>query len=361
MDVYNFSAGPSVLPNEVKQQITKDIISYQNSGMSILEISHRSSLYTDMLAKVQADLRDLMKISDEYAVLFLPGGATLQFTNLALNLATKFNHVAYLNSGHWAQKAIDAAKKVPGLQVDVIDSTNEYLPDINQNWSPQLDYVHLTTNNTIEGTTYHQIPELNEPLVADMSSNILAQPYDVNQFDLIYAGAQKNMGIAGLAIVIVKKERLKDMTNLSDVMNFWLEEKKNSEPNTPPVFSIYVAGLVFDWLKKQGGVAGIYQQNKAQAKMLYDYIDQSNLFGNQVKQAERSLTNIVFSTGNSELDKEFIAEAADEQLISLAGHRLVGGMRASLYNAMPTSGVEKLLSVMQKFEQNHKGDHYVRN
>lgn len=346
MTVYNFSAGPGVLAQPVKEQIQSELMSFQGSGMSVLEISHRSSLYMEMAAEAEADLRDLMEISDEYAVLFLPGGATLQFTNIPLNLARTTGHVAYLNQGHWAQKAVDAANKIQGLQVDEIKQFDQ---------TPTgLDYLHITTNNTIEGTTIHSLPDVKAPIVADMSSNILAEPYQINDFDAVYAGAQKNMGVAGMAVVIVKRARLENCSELSDVMNYWLEDQKHSEPNTPPVFCIYAAGKVFKWLKSLGGVDTIYQQNKEQAAMLYDEIDNSGLFKNDIPTDQRSLTNIVFTTNDDQLNSQFISAAAEAGLTNLKGHRLLGGMRASLYNAMPTAGVTKLIEVMQKFESDHK-------
>ncbi|WP_137597084.1 3-phosphoserine/phosphohydroxythreonine transaminase [Paucilactobacillus kaifaensis] len=355
MTVYNFSAGPGVLPAAVLDQIQTELKSFNSSQMSILEISHRSQQYIEMQQAAEDSLRDLMQIDDRYAVLFLHGGATLQFTSVPLNMTDHHHHVAYINSGHWAQKAMDAANKINGLAVDEVSKMTSQLPEIRPLNDMPLDYIHLTTNNTIEGTAYHQVPVNIGPLVADMSSNILAEPYDINQFDLVYAGAQKNIGPAGMAVVIVKRNRLTNHPKISDVMNYWLEDQKHSELNTPPVFSIYAAGLVFKWLKEFGGVPAIYQQNLAQANLLYDFIDNSTIFNNSVNVAERSLTNIVFSTGNDQLDHQFSSEANEQGLIGLAGHRLVGGMRASLYNAMPNAGVQALIKFMQQFELNHGG------
>lgn len=343
------------MPVPVVEQIQRELPSFQNSGMSIMEISHRSALYTDMELRAEQDLRDLMHISDDYAVLFLHGGGTLQFTAVPLNLAQQHHHVAYLNSGHWAVKAQEAAARIDGLQVDEISSADGSLPPIQDPQRGPLDYLHVTTNNTIEGTTYHQIPTIDQPLVADMSSNILAQPYDVNQFDLIYAGAQKNIGPAGMVIVIVKRDRLADQPILSEMMDYRIEANKHSALNTPPVFCTYAAGLTFKWLKQFGGVDAIYAQNQAQAHQLYEFIDNSKLFNNPVRPAERSLTNVVFVTGDKQLDAEFIAAAKEQGLVNLAGHRLVGGMRASLYNAMPNDGVTALINVMKDFEVQHGG------
>lgn len=354
MTVYNFSAGPGVLPAAVLDQIQTELKSFNHSQMSILEISHRSEQYMQMQQVAEQDFRDLMQIDDRYAVLFLHGGATLQFTSVPLNLTDQYQHVAYVNSGHWAKKAMDAASKIAGLKVDQIPKTTERLPEIKTLDDAPLDYLHITTNNTIAGTTYRQIPSKIAPLVADMSSNILAEPYDINQFDLVYAGAQKNIGPAGMAVVIVKRDRLTAHPEISDIMDYWLEDQKHSELNTPPVFSIYAAGLVFKWLKEFGGVSAIYQQNLEQANLLYDVIDNSKLFHNLVNADERSLTNIVFSTGDDQLDREFSAKANEQGLIGLAGHRLVGEMRASLYNAMPTAGVKALIEFMQQFERNQR-------
>ncbi|KRM13000.1 3-phosphoserine/phosphohydroxythreonine transaminase [Paucilactobacillus suebicus] len=355
---YNFSAGPGIMPAAVVEQIKRDMPSYKDSGMSIMEISHRSALYDEMAQQAETDLRDLMQISDDYEVLFLHGGGTLQFTNVPLNLATKNHHVAYLNSGHWAKKALDAANRIDGLTVeDIQPEKTGYLPSIKNPSVGPLDYLYVTTNNTIEGTTYHQIPKINTPLVADMSSNILAEPYDVNQFDLIFAGAQKNIGPAGMAIVIVKKNRLHEQPILSEIMDYHLEAKKHSALNTPPVFCIYAAGLTFKWLKQFGGVDRIYEQNQEQARTLYDSIDNSKLFKNDVPTRERSLTNIVFKTGDDNLDQQFVTQANRQGLISLGGHRLVGGMRASLYNAMPNEGVDALIDFMKRFEIDNGGLH----
>lgn len=355
MTVYNFSAGPGVLPTAVLNQIQTELKSFNSSQMSILEISHRSQQYIEMQQAAENNLRDLMQIDDRYAVLFLHGGATLQFTSVPLNLTDQYHHVAYLNSGHWAQKALDAATKITGLKVEAVPKKTDRLPEIKPLDGTPLDYLHVTTNNTIEGTAYHQVPTGVGPIVADMSSNILAEPYDINQFDLVYAGAQKNIGPAGMAVVIVKRDRLTSHPDIPAVMDYWLEEQKHSELNTPPVFSIYAAGLVFKWLKEFGGVQAIYQQNLEQARLVYDFIDNSKLFNNSVNPTERSLTNIGFSTGNSQLDQQFSSEATAHGLIGLAGHRLVGGMRASLYNAMPTAGVKALIDFMQQFELTHGG------
>lgn len=357
MTVYNFSAGPGVMPIEVINQIREDLPSYKNSGMSVMEISHRSPLYEDLELEAEQDLRDLMHIGDDYAVLFLQGGGTLQFTSVPLNLATNYHKVRYANSGYFSKKAIEAAKRIQGLDVQVIenDEAGSKLPTIPTTIDDKLDYLYLTTNNTIEGTTYHQTPNVNQPLAVDMSSNILAEPYNVNDFDLIFAGAQKNIGPAGMTVVIVKREKLVEQQLLSDVMDYRIEDAKHSSFNTPPVFNTYAAGLTFKWLKKFGGVDAIYQQNLEQAAMLYDFLDNSKVFHNDVPLAERSITNPVFKTDSKALDQEFIAQAKEHGLVNLGGHRIVGGMRTSLYNAMPTAGVKKLIEELKQFELTHGG------
>lgn len=358
MPIYNFSAGPAVMPKPVIEQIQNELSSLKGSGMSILEISHRSALFDDILAEAKQDLRDLMGISDAYEILFFQGGGTGQFAAAPLNLATNHHRIALLDSGHWATRAGEEATKL-GVTVDTLASTKEdhysHLPRLTQTIAADTyDYLHLTMNNTIEGTTYHELPDVGDiPVVADMSSNFLAEPYDVNDFDLIFAGAQKNLGPAGVTVVIVKKAIIKQVDHIPSILDYHLFMTKNSLYNTPPVFAIYAAGLVLKWLKAQGGVAGIHEQNLAQAAKLYDYLDQSRLFHNPVAAQDRSLTNIPFMTGNAELDAEVVADATQEGLLNLKGHRSVGGLRASLYNAMPMAGVDALVNFLHHFEQLH--------
>ena len=354
-EVYNFSAGPAVLPATVIKQIQNDLPSFQASGMSILEISHRSSLYEEMFLQAKHDLRKLMEIPDNYEILFQQGGATLQFTATALNLATKHHRIGLIDSGHWAQRAGQEAKLV-GVEVATvatgIDSNYTCLPH-ELNFERDYDYLHITTNNTIEGTMYRDLPAMaGNVLVGDMSSNILGQQYDVSDFGLIYAGAQKNIGPAGLTIVIVRKDLLGKANDLPAMLDYTKQAKKNSSLNTPPVFAIYAASLVFKWLLDLGGVKVMQALNEKKAQLLYDFLDNSRLFKPAVTiKSDRSITNIPFVTGNSNLDARFISEATQKGLLNLKGHRLVGGMRASLYNAFPYEGVQALVDFMAKFEQ----------
>lgn len=361
MTIYNFAAGPATMPAEVIQQIKADLPSYNDSGMSIMEISHRSALFENVFQKAQQDMRDLLKIPDNYQVLFFQGGCTLQFTAAPLNLANKYHKIALLDSGHWADRAGDEAKRV-GVKVDVLDSTkaDHYtkLPVLKSLPADTYDYLHITTNNTIEGTAYTKLPETGTTeLVGDMSSNFMGQSYDVKKFGAIMAGAQKNLGIAGLTVVIVRNDLIGKVQNLPSMVDYKLFAQKESMFNTPPVFAIYAAGLVLQWLKDQGGVAEMERRNRQKSGLLYDFLDNSNLFTAPVVKADRSLTNVVFVTGNPEVDQQLVAQAADNGLVNIKGHRSVGGMRASLYNAMPYEGVEKLVDFLTKFEKDYRGLH----
>ncbi|KRL05271.1 3-phosphoserine/phosphohydroxythreonine transaminase [Liquorilactobacillus oeni] len=354
--VYNFAAGPAVLPAEVLRQVQSELISYKNSGMSIMEISHRSSLYTDMAFQAEADLRKLMNIPAEYDVLFLQGGATLQFALAPLNLANKYHKIAFADTGHWAQRAQEDGQLLSGYTTEVAASSklSNYteLPS-GIELAKNYDYLHLTMNNTIEGTMYKDLPYKGDvPVVGDLSSIILGQEYNVNDFGMIYAGAQKNIGPAGLTIVIVKHTLFEEAPELPAMFSYAKQAAKHSALNTPPVFAIYVAGLVFKWLLQQGGVSQMQRRNEEKAQLLYDYLDSSKLFSTPVTEKKwRSLTNIPFVTGDKAIDKRFIVQAQANNLLNLKGHRLVGGMRASLYNAFPRTGVEKLIEFMQKFEK----------
>lgn len=355
MTVYNFSAGPAMLPKPVLAQIKEDIPSFENSGMSVMEISHRSNLFDNVIADAENDLRELMQIPDNYKILFLQGGATLQFTAMPMNLATKHNHIGLIDTGHWSIRAGEEAEKI-GTKVTTVATSKdddyhqlpEYIDDDNQ-----YDYIHLTTNNTIEGTAFAKLPKTKQILVGDMSSNFLAQQYNVTDFGAIYAGAQKNLGIAGLTVVIVRDDLI-GKTSLPSMLDYQLLVNKNSMLNTPPVFAIYAAGLTLKWLKDIGGIAEMEKLNRQKSNVLYQFLDQSKMFNNLIKPADRSLTNIPFVTGNKQLDQEFIAQAATKGLVNLKGHRLVGGMRASLYNAMPLAGVTALTDFLAEFETKHQ-------
>ncbi|GLB47449.1 phosphoserine aminotransferase [Philodulcilactobacillus myokoensis] len=356
--VYNFSAGPGVLPAPVIKQIQKELTSFHGSGMSILEISHRSTLFENVIDNAKQDLKDLMQVPDNYQILFFQGGGTGQFAAAPMNLASKHHRLALLDSGHWASKAHDEAIKL-GYQVDVLDSTKSEhyheLPHLSLTFNQKNDdYLHVTINNTIEGTTYHQINNPTHlPLVGDMSSNFLAERYSVKDFGMIFAGAQKNLGPAGVTIVIVRDDLLKKVPKIPSILDYSLFAKKNSLYNTPPVFSIYAAGLVLKWLKKQGGVDVMESHNRKQSKMMYDFLDQSKLFRNDVKPSDRSLTNTIFTTGDQKLDLQVAKEATQHGLMSIKGHRSVGGLRASFYNAMPTAGVQSLIDFLHDFEKKH--------
>ncbi len=356
--VYNFSAGPAVMPVTVLQKIQKELLSYQDSGMSVMELSHRSSLFQSILNDAESLLRELMDIPSNYEVLFLQGGASLQFTMLPMNLGKA--KVAYVNTGSWSQKAIEEAEKINGLTVEVIASSKEnqfsknpVVPLVDETF----DYVHITTNNTIEGTAFLDVPTSGDvPLVADMSSNILSSSYKVSDFGLIYAGAQKNIGPSGLTVVIVRKDLIGLKENLPAMLDYKVQADNGSMYNTPPTFAIYAAKLMFEWLQELGGVAEIEKLNRKKAAMLYETIEASKLYRSPVDKGSRSLTNIPFVTGDAEMDKLFIKQAENKGMINLKGHRSVGGMRASLYNAFPLEGVEELINFMKEFEAKVKGD-----
>ncbi|MFK4567717.1 3-phosphoserine/phosphohydroxythreonine transaminase [Enterococcus sp. UD-01] len=358
--IYNFSAGPAVLPKSVLEKAQSELVNYENSGMSVMELSHRSSLFDKIIQDAEALLRELMNIPDNYKVLFLQGGASLQFTMVPLNLA-QHKKALYVNTGSWSKKAISEAQKLDNVTVEVIASSEDqnftYIPEIHKEDIPQdAAYVHITTNNTIEGTTIYDLPDTGDvPLVADMSSNILSVNYNVADFGLIYAGAQKNIGPAGLTVVIVREDLIGQSDILSAMLDYEIQAKNGSMYNTPPTFSIYMAKLVFEWIKEQGGVSQMEKQNKAKAALLYDEIDTSQLFSSPVNKKDRSINNIPFVTGDDALDKKFNQEALAAGFENLKGHRSVGGMRASLYNAFPEAGVEALVALMKTFEAENKG------
>lgn len=358
--VYNFSAGPAVLPKSVLEKAQSELVNYENSGMSVMELSHRSSLFETIIENAETLLRELMNIPDNYKVLFLQGGASTQFTMVPLNLAQN-KKALYVNTGSWSKKAISEAKKIDNVEVKVIASSEDknftYIPEVRLEDIPQdAAYVHITTNNTIEGTTIYDLPKTgNVPLVADMSSNILSINYNVADFGLIYAGAQKNIGPAGLTVVIVREDLIGQVDVLSAMLDYDIHAKNGSMYNTPPTYSIYMAKLVFEWIKEQGGASQMEKLNKEKAAILYDEIDASALFSSPVNPKDRSINNIPFITGKDALDKKFNQEAVAAGFENLKGHRSVGGMRASLYNAFPKAGVEALVDLMKKFEAENGG------
>ena len=357
--VYNFSAGPSMLPLEVMEQAAEQLINYSSCGMSVMEMSHRSKEFEEIISNAEKNLRELMKIPDNYKVLFLQGGGTLQFSMVPMNLLINSKKADYIVTGSWAKKAAEEAKKFG--QVNIIASSEEsifsYIPEVKkEQFTKDADYVHITFNNTIYGTKYPYIPDTGEvPLVADLSSCILSEEVDVSKFGLIYAGAQKNLGPAGVTIVIIREDLIgfapKDIPVYLD---YKIHANEGSMYNTPPTFSVYIAGEVLKHIKDLGGVSALEKINKEKAKKLYNYIDESSLYRCPVAEKDRSLMNVVFVTGNTDLDKKFTAEAKAAGLHNLGGHRSIGGMRASIYNAMPMAGVETLIDFMKKFEVANK-------
>lgn len=357
MRVYNFSAGPSMLPTPVLEQVQKEIFDYNNSGMSITEMSHRSKTFMAVNSEANQLLRELMNIPEDYSVLFVQGGASQQFASVPLNLLQK-GKADYLLTGNFASKAYEEATKYGDIAIcgSSKDANYTYIPDMDSlKIRDDIDYLHLTYNNTIFGTRFTSTPNTNATLVTDMSSCILSEEIDVKKFGLIYAGAQKNIAPAGVTIVIVKKDLLGKASPICPTMlNYAIQDKNDSLYNTPPCFSIYVAMLVFRWLKNLGGVSAIQKINEEKAKLLYDFIDNSNFYKNNVNKKDRSLMNVPFISPNEELDAKFVAEASKNGLVSIKGHRLVGGMRASIYNAMPIEGVKALIEFMKKFEMENK-------
>ena len=352
--VYNFSAGPSMLPVEVLEKAKADMLCYKNSGQSVMEMSHRSKDYEPIIQEAESLLREIMQIPDNYKVMFIQGGASTQFAMIPMNLK-KSGKADYVITGMWAKKAAQEASKF--LEVNKVasseDKTFNYIPTLDKSkFNPNADYFHITTNNTIYGTNFPEIPDTgNVPLVADMSSNILSQVYDVSKFGLIYAGAQKNMGPAGVAVAIMREDLIGDaMEGTPTMLQYKTHAENDSMYNTPPTYTIYMCKLVFEWIKNLGGVAAIQKMNEEKAGILYDYLDSSKMFSATVSGADRSLMNIPFVTGNDDIDKKFVQEATAAGFVNLKGHRSVGGMRASIYNAMPKEGVVALVEFMKKFE-----------
>jgi phosphoserine aminotransferase len=357
--VYNFSAGPSMLPLPVIEQAARELINYNGCGMSVMEMSHRSKEFAEIINTTEQDLRDLMNIPDNYKVLFLQGGASLQFSMIPINLFRKSGKADYVITGSWAKKAAKEAAKYG--QVNILASSEEsnfsYIPVLDSgSFTKDADYFFITQNNTIYGTRYASLPDTgNIPLVSDMSSMILSEKTDVKKYGLIFAGAQKNLGPAGLTLVIIREDLIETVGDkVPTMMSYKIHGDNDSLYNTPPCFTIYMAGLNFRWIKDMGGIEAIQQINEEKASLLYNAIDNSDLFRCPVNKKDRSLMNVVFVTGQEQLDKKFIYMAKEEGLVNLSGHRSVGGMRASIYNAMPIDGIRKLISFMQTFEREHK-------
>jgi len=353
--VYNFSAGPAVLPEEVLREAAEEMLDYKGTGTSVMEMSHRSKAFDDIIKTAEADLRELMNIPDNYKVLFLQGGASLQFAAIPMNFMK--NGVAdYIVTGQWAKKAFQEAKKY-GKAVKVATSEDEtfsYIPDCKDlPIDEDADYVYICQNNTIYGTVFHELPDTKgKPLVADISSCFLSEPVDVTKYGMLYGGAQKNIGPAGVVIAIIREDLIRDdlPETVPTMMNYKVQADNESLYNTPPCYGIYICGKVFQWIKKQGGLEAMKKINEEKAAILYDFLDQSKLFKGTVRKEDRSLMNVPFVTGNAELDKKFVAEAKAAGIENIKGHRSVGGMRASIYNAMPKAGVEYLVEFMKKFE-----------
>lgn len=354
--VYNFSAGPAVLPEEVLQEAADEMLDYRGCGMSVMEMSHRSKVYDNIIKEAEADLRDLMNIPDNYKVLFLQGGASQQFAAIPMNLM-KNKKAAYIVTGQWAKKAFQEAKMY-GDAVEVAssaDKTFSYIPDCSDLDIPEdADYVYICENNTIYGTKFKELPNTKgHTLVADVSSCFLSEPVDVTKYGVIYGGVQKNVGPAGVVIVIIREDLIRDdvLPGTPTMLKYKTQADADSLYNTPPCYGIYICGKVFKWLKKMGGLEVMKQRNEEKAKILYDFLDQSKLFKGTVVPKDRSLMNVPFVTGDADLDAKFIKEATEAGFVNLKGHRTVGGMRASIYNAMPKEGVEKLVEFMKKFEE----------
>ena len=353
--VYNFSAGPAVLPEEVLKEAAAEMLDYNGSGMSVMEMSHRSKVYDEIIKTAEQDLRDLMNIPDNYKVLFLQGGASQQFAMIPMNLM-KNKKAAYIVTGQWAKKAYQEAKKY-GDAVEVAssaDKTFSYIPDCSDLDIPEdADYVYICENNTIYGTKYKELPNTKgKTLVADVSSCFLSEPVDVTKYGVIYGGVQKNVGPAGMVIVIIREDLITEdvLPGTPTMLTYKIHSDADSLYNTPPCYNIYICGKVFKWLKKMGGLEKMKEINEKKAKILYDFLDESKLFNGTVVAKDRSLMNVPFVTGNEELDAKFVKEAKAAGFENLKGHRTVGGMRASIYNAMPIEGVEKLVEFMKKFE-----------
>ncbi len=352
--IYNFSAGPSMLPLPVLERAAAEMTDYKGSGMSVMEMSHRSAVYQQIIDETEQRLRTLMGIPDNYKVLFLQGGATTQFSAVPLNLMTGSGKADYIVSGQFSGKAAKEAERFGEVRVVATskDRNFAYVPYVTE-FNADADYVHICYNNTIFGTTYPYVPATGKiPLVADMSSGILSKPIDVTDYALIYAGAQKNMGPSGLTVVIIRDDLIHDPQPICPVlMQYKVQAENGSMYNTPPCYAIYIAGLVYEWLLSIGGLTEMQKINEKKAGMLYDFLDGSKLFRPTADKDCRSLMNVCFVTGDDALDKKFCAEATEAGFSNLKGHRSVGGMRASIYNAMPVEGVESLVAFMEKFEK----------
>ncbi len=357
--VYNFSAGPSMLPVSVLEKAASEMLNYEGTGQSVMEMSHRSKEYAPIIEGAEALLREVMEIPDNYKVLFLQGGASSQFTMVPMNLGNKNKKADYVITGQWAKKAYGEGKRFLTARevASSADKTFSYIPALTKDmFDPEADFVHICMNNTIYGTRYVDIPDTgNVPLVGDISSMILSQKIDVSRFGLLYAGAQKNVAPAGLTIAIIREDLLGNAMDTTPTMfNYVTHSENGSMFNTPPCYNIYICKLVLEWIRDMGGISVMQEINEEKAKLFYDYLDSSSLFRGTVEKKDRSLMNIPFITGNEELDAKFVSESKKAGFVNLKGHRSVGGMRASIYNAMPKEGVVALIDFMKKFESENK-------
>ena len=357
--VYNFSAGPAVLPEEVLKECTEEMMDYKGCGMSVMEMSHRSKVYDEIIKEAEKDLRDLMNIPDNYKVLFLQGGASQQFAMIPMNFMK--NGVAdYIITGQWAKKAWQEAQKYgkANAVASSADKTFSYIPDCSDlPIDDDADYVYICENNTIYGTKFKTLPNTKgKTLVADVSSCFLSEPVDVTKYGVIYGGVQKNIGPAGVVIVIIREDLITEdvLPGTPTMLKYKIHADNDSLYNTPPAYGIYICGKVFKWIKKMGGLEAMKERNEAKAKILYDFLDESEMFKGTVRKEDRSLMNVPFVTGDADLDAKFVKEAKEAGFENLKGHRSVGGMRASIYNAMPIEGVKALVEFMKKFEAENK-------
>ena len=357
--VYNFSAGPAVLPEEVLQAAADEMMDYKGTGMSVMEMSHRSKPFEEIITEAEADLRDLMGIPDNYKVLFLQGGASQQFAAIPMNLMK--NGVAdYIITGQWAKKAAQEAEKYGKVNriASSEDKVFSYIPDCSDlPIDDNADYVYICENNTIYGTKYKELPNTKgKILVADVSSCFLSEPVDVTKYGVIYGGVQKNIGPAGTVIVIIREDLIRDdvLPGTPTMLKYKTQADAKSLYNTPPAYGIYICGKVFKWLKKMGGLEVMKERNEKKAKLVYDYLDQSTFYKAHSDKENRSLMNVTFTTPNKDLDAKFVKESIEAGMTNLKGHRSVGGIRASIYNAMPYEGVEKLVAFMKEFEENNR-------
>lgn len=354
--VFNFSAGPSMLPESVLNKAAAEMLDYRGSGQSVMEMSHRSKVYDGIIKETEALFREILGIPDNYKVLFLQGGASTQFAAIPMNFMNGSGKADYILSGQFSTKAYKEACKYGEVRAvaSSADDAFSFIPYVERDdFDADADYAYICYNNTIYGTRFSYIPDTGDvPLFADVSSCFLSEPMDVTKFGLIFGGAQKNIGPAGLTVVIVREELLGNARDYTpSMLNYKIMADNGSLYNTPPCYSIYVCKLVLEWLRSIGGLEAMKERNEAKAKLLYDYLDSSKMFKNNVKKEDRSIMNVTFVTGNAELDKKFVSEAEKAGLVNLKGHRSVGGMRASIYNAMPYEGVEKLVEFMAEFEK----------